>query len=118
MRSFDSYGHPINLTYNGDSTFKSTVGGFFTILARIAIFGYLVSELLNVIDKKSIVKVSEIIRDTALDKTLYNFTQDNFDMAVRLNYMLPGGETYNEKLYKYAKVNILELSFAYVVVDG
>ncbi len=53
VRALDSYGHPINLTYNGDTTYKSTLGGFMTILARIAIIGYLISELLNVIDKKS-----------------------------------------------------------------
>lgn len=118
VRSLDSYGHPINLTYNGDSTYKSTIGGLFTIFARIAILGYFVSELLNVVDKKSTVTVSEIIRDTALDKTLYNFTSNEFDMAVRLNYLAPGNEAYNEKLYRYAKVDIYKVNFAFIVVDG
>ncbi len=118
VRGLDSYGHPINLTYNGGTTYKSTLGGFMTILARLAIFGYLISELLNVIDKKSNVQISEYIRNTALDTTQYNFTQKDFDMAVRLNYFTDSTGEYNKHLYRYAKVTIAQISFAFVVING
>ncbi len=67
VRSIDSYGHPINLTYNGDSTYKSMLGGFFTILARLGILAFLIIEILNVADKKSTVQISEIIENRGLD---------------------------------------------------
>lgn len=55
IRRFDSYGHPINLTYEGETTYKSILGGLFTLLTRIAILAFLISELISVAEKKSIV---------------------------------------------------------------
>ncbi len=103
IRNFDSYGHPINLTYEGETTYKSFIGGLLTILTRVAILSYLISELLQVLDKKSTVEVSEFKQNAALDPNNYSIDQSKFDMAIRLNYL----QFYNEsidtnKLYRYA----------------
>lgn len=43
IRGIDAFGHPINLTYKKDPTFKSVLGGLFTLLARFesSSFSYL-----------------------------------------------------------------------------
>ena len=58
IRRVDCYGHPINLTYEGQSTFKSLLGGLFTILTRMAILAFFISELIQVVHKKSNIQVS------------------------------------------------------------
>ncbi len=53
LRAIDLYGHPINLTYKGETTYKSLVGAFFTIITRIGILTFFVLEIINVINKDS-----------------------------------------------------------------
>ena len=67
IRSIDSYGHPISLTYKNESTFKSLLGGVFTILTRLCVFAFLLSEILDVINKKSTVKIADQIINYSLD---------------------------------------------------
>ena len=43
------YGHPINLTYKNDKTYKSILGGIFTIISITGILSFLAIELNNVI---------------------------------------------------------------------
>ncbi len=73
--------------------------------------------MLYVIDKKSTLQISEFIRNTALDLTQYNLTQNEMDLAVRLNYQIPQEPHINEKLYKYAKVEVAQIHFDFVVID-
>ena len=94
VRRVDSYGHPINLTYRGETTYKSYFGGVVTIITRIAILAFLISELINVMHVKNTVQVSESRRNVALDKTIYNFTEKEFDLALRLNYYGKNSEIY------------------------
>jgi hypothetical protein len=49
MRKIDIYGFPINLTYNNETTFKSSLGGFFTMITRFIIFAYLITEIISVV---------------------------------------------------------------------
>jgi hypothetical protein len=41
LKSIDVYGPPISLTYKKETTFKTKIGGFLTILSKLAIFGWL-----------------------------------------------------------------------------
>ena len=38
--SLDAFGEPVTLNYRGESTFKTGVGAFFTIILRAFIFTY------------------------------------------------------------------------------
>ena len=38
--SLDAFGEPVTLNYKGESTFKTGVGAFFTIVLRAFIFSY------------------------------------------------------------------------------
>ena len=67
LRDQDMYGHQINLTYKNSSTFKSTFGGISTLIMRIAILAYLVSQLIQVINKNSTLTTTEKIRNLIID---------------------------------------------------
>ncbi len=41
IRKLDKFGHPITMTYENESTFKSLFGGAMTILSVISIIAYL-----------------------------------------------------------------------------
>ena len=86
VRSIDSYGHPVNIMYKKNATFKSRIGGVFTILARMAILIYFCFSLADVINKKTTVTNSSYIRNTAVDTTEYHYDLNNFDIAVSLRY--------------------------------
>ena len=38
--SLDAFGEPVTLNYRGESTFKTGLGSFFTVVLRAFIFGY------------------------------------------------------------------------------
>ncbi len=72
IRNIDAYGHPINFTYKKDTTYKSLLGGFATIITRFAIFAYFIVELMNVINKKDTIRITSIVRNFAIDPTIYS----------------------------------------------
>jgi hypothetical protein len=40
ITKFDIYGHPINLSYKGESTFKTFPGGLCTIIAKLMVLAF------------------------------------------------------------------------------
>ena len=40
IRGIDQFGHPVSLTYKENSKYRSSLGGFITILCYFAILGY------------------------------------------------------------------------------
>ena len=82
----DIYGHPINLTYKEHDTYRSFVGGVFTIISRLIVCIYLILELKSVVEKKSTITSTAKIINTATDNTHYTLDQNMFDFAVRINY--------------------------------
>ena len=40
LTSLDAFGEPVTLNYKGESTFKTGVGAFFTIVLRAFILSY------------------------------------------------------------------------------
>ena len=89
FRSLDKYGHPIALTYKGDASYKTLIGGLLTIATRIGVIAFLMIEIMSVISKTSTITNSEVINNVAIDKNEYEFNSTMFDMAVRLNYNGP-----------------------------
>ena len=83
----DIYGHPINLTYKEHETYKSVLGGVFTIISRLLVCIYLILEFKSVVDKKSTITSTEKIINIATNSTQYTLDQNMFDFAVRINYM-------------------------------
>ena len=80
LRAIDVYGHPINLTYKGETSYKS-------ILTRLLILAILVQQFTKVIYKDSTLINSSIIRNATLDPTEYKFDLKSYDLAVRITYI-------------------------------
>jgi hypothetical protein len=57
-RDRDTFGHPIALTYKGNSTYKTVLGGTLTIIAGFAIFSYFLVAALSVINRQISLKNS------------------------------------------------------------
>lgn len=78
--------------FKNDTTFKSKLGGTFTILGKVVILGYFLFQVADVIQKKTTVTNSSYIRNTAIEDTEYNYDISNFDVAVNLRYALSSYE--------------------------
>mmetsp|Transcript_41523 Transcript_41523/g.54662 ORF Transcript_41523/g.54662 Transcript_41523/m.54662 type:complete len:94 (-) Transcript_41523:21-302(-) len=48
LRSFDFFGHPVNLKLSGKASYPTLVGGFASIILRIVVLGYFCQQLLSV----------------------------------------------------------------------
>ncbi|CDW88841.1 UNKNOWN [Stylonychia lemnae] len=118
IKQQDMYGRPITLTYQKSQTFKSVIGGIFTLITRLSILVFFLLELANVLRKQSTIKNSNYIRDLANDLTEYQFDQSNFDIAVSLSYMNDWTQSITPVIYRYALVSISQMSFGFVVQDG
>jgi hypothetical protein len=73
ITKLDIYGHPINLTYKGESTYKTLLGGIFTILAQFLIISFFLYELMSVINNKPTITVTTQHIDLTNDETIYSF---------------------------------------------
>ena len=40
IKKFDSYGQKINLTYKGESTYKTVFGGVMTLIGQFLVIGF------------------------------------------------------------------------------
>eukprot|EP00347_Sterkiella_histriomuscorum_P023350 403334981 len=103
LRKMDVFGHPITFTYKHNDSFKSSIGGVFTLLFRIGILVYFLIEISSVFQKKSTIQNSTYIRNLSVDKTQTNLDPSNFDIAVS---MFMYNETVKNNLSKYFKIQI------------
>jgi hypothetical protein len=73
ITKIDIYGHPINLTYRGSSTYKTLLGGLFTMLVRFLVLAFFLYEMMGVIyNTPSIIVTTQHI-DLTNDGTIYSF---------------------------------------------
>ena len=49
LTSLDAFGEPVSLNYKGETSFKTSIGAFFTIVLRLFIFGYGLFMLIGVL---------------------------------------------------------------------
>ncbi len=86
LKSVDSYGIPVSLTYKKNPEIRSVFGGLVTVLARLVVVIYFCIQCKSIIDKEYDVQTSLLKRDLRQDATIYNLTHDNFDFAVRMDW--------------------------------
>jgi hypothetical protein len=63
IKSFDGFGHQIGLSYKGESTFKTLLGGICTIVGRVIIVLAILIELRQIVDQEYDLKKYEMIND-------------------------------------------------------
>jgi hypothetical protein len=86
LKSFDTFGIPVSLTYKEKPEIRSVIGGLFTITARLAIAVYFCIACAGIFNRNYTVQTSLLNRDLTKDVTLYNLTENNFDFAVRMDW--------------------------------
>eukprot|EP00347_Sterkiella_histriomuscorum_P004038 403361982 len=99
----DAFGHPINFTYKHNDSFKSQIGGVFTLLFRMGIMVYFLLEISSVFQKKSTIQNLTYIKNLSIDKTETILDSSNFDIALN---MFMSNDTVRNNLSKYFKIQI------------
>jgi len=83
VRSIDSFGKPINLTYNRDNKFKTYLGGSWSLLMHMVFCFYFVFLSATTMKKStSNISMSETTRDVLTDKTQHYFGKDDFILSM------------------------------------
>eukprot|EP00347_Sterkiella_histriomuscorum_P003157 403365373 len=119
VKGTDQFGHPIRLTYKNNDTYKTLPGGIVTLILRIAILVYFITEVVNVFQKKSTVTNSSYIRNTAIDTTEYHLDQSKWDIAFNMQYQFPNDPKYNiNTLHRYVNLKVEKAKFFFELVDG
>ena len=87
IKSVDSYGVPVSLTYKGDPQIKSLFGGAATIIARILVVAYFVYQSISVLNREFTIQTSVKKRDLSKDDNIFHFNKTNFDFGIHLQYI-------------------------------
>jgi hypothetical protein len=86
VKSVDSYGVPVSLTYKGDPQIKSLLGGMATIISRTLVIAYFVYQCKWVFDRDYMLETSVMKRDLSKDDKLVHLNKTNFDFGINLQY--------------------------------
>jgi hypothetical protein len=79
---FDIYGHPINLTYKGESTYKTFLGGSCTIFAKMIVLAFFIYELMSVVNNTFNITVTTKHINLTNDETNHTFNASMIDFAM------------------------------------
>jgi uncharacterized membrane protein len=85
IRSNDIYGHKIGLSFKGETTHKTILGGIFTIMANIIIVSFFIYQVLAVTSNSPIINNSYYSRDLTSDLTIISLNASNFDFAISMS---------------------------------
>jgi len=110
LKSLDQFGHAINLTYEGATTFKTKVGGFFTILSGIGVLAFFIIQLMKVIEKQSDVITLFNFRQVAVERLEMPLDTNKFDIAFFLYSMYPPAAAQLHR-YMYGKIELSILRY-------
>ncbi|CDW87416.1 UNKNOWN [Stylonychia lemnae] len=94
LRKVDLFGYPISMTYKNELTYKSSFGGIMTILSVIGIL-FALREI-------------KYVRNLYIDKSIYEFTTNEFDYAVQLSYQ--GLDPNVTNLFQYYSIRMYTYS--------
>ena len=90
LRKIDIFGYPITLKFRGKDTFRTAVGGIFTLAIVLGLLSYFIIMLKQMVTNEysqvynSVKKIGNI----AIDKTInFNLTTSNFDIALNFDYV-------------------------------
>ncbi len=72
FKKFDLYGHPVALVFEGDSKFKSVIGGAAGLATGILLLAYFFIAVVSVINKTPTIKNSMSVINTSIDPHEYN----------------------------------------------
>lgn len=93
LEVFDIYGTPVGLFFNNKQHYKTSCGGFMTILSLFGALAYLAFNISQVLDNKYTLTSLNLQTDRTLDISMLPIDENNFDFAVLpASFLIPPGE--------------------------
>jgi len=87
VRSADSFGRPINLTYNKENKFKTYLGGSCSLIMHMGFLLYFIFLTIALMNKSSSnVSSNNINRGVLDDKSKHYFGKDDFVLSMGLTF--------------------------------
>eukprot|EP00347_Sterkiella_histriomuscorum_P000645 403375048 len=106
VRSCDQYGKKFELTYQNQSSFKTTFGGLMTLLAFSSLTIYFIFLFVCIVKHSSVrFNYTQYFRNMVYDKTEYVIDHKDFDLSVFLLYNGPD-PTVQEDIDTYFSVEM------------
>src|SRR5205823_2097903 len=99
MTKADEYGYLISLTYKGETSYKSPIGGFFSIISRAIVIAYFGYQLYSVFTNSYTLNNTSFHMDLSNDTTIYTITADKFDFAISAS-SYSNNMTLNDNLHR------------------
>lgn len=85
IKSFDSYGYKIQLTYKNENKYKTFLGGLVTLIAYLGVFIFFVVLMKQVIYRENFTVNSFAVKSDVLETGRnVELSIDNFDMAIQV----------------------------------
>jgi hypothetical protein len=83
IKGCDIYGHPVGLNFNGEDTFKTSIGGIATLVVYALILAYTVLQARLVIEKKNtVINTNQLQKFLGDDSTAYPVGQNDFSISI------------------------------------
>ncbi|CDW81876.1 UNKNOWN [Stylonychia lemnae] len=115
----DVFGIPVSLTYKNEPRIKSVTGGFATIIMRCGVLAYLLYRCADVFARKTAIQSSSHILDLSNENLAYKLTQDEFDLAFKVEYTLLDSEPeVQENIEEYAYIQLSQNIYTWVTQNG
>ncbi|CDW87533.1 UNKNOWN [Stylonychia lemnae] len=111
ITSQDQFGQQISFTYKNSSNFQSLFGGIVTLIFRVGILIFLITEVIKVIQKKSTITSSYFTRNLALDTRHIDANEEIFDIGLNI---LSVNKTVEQNFQRFIDVQISQTSFEWV----
>ena len=79
------------MNYQNEPTFRTSFGGLVTILLRVLLFTYFLTNMVDVVYKsQNTITYTQFRRNLSFDPHNFNLTKKDFDMGLFISYF--GGE--------------------------
>ncbi len=112
LRSQDSLGYPVSLTYKGENTYRSSLGGFLTLIGKLLILIYFCFQIKAVILQEKKKVTANIEKVDLLHSPIIYLNDSNFKVAIKLEYSgmeLPYYDFTQETIDQYLMIQFYEL---------
>ena len=84
LRSQDSHGHPIQLTFDGETQYQSTLGGILSMLSKALVLSYFIYLVKLVIGREQYTVMGSIIKQGYGSSESLVLNDQNFDIGITM----------------------------------
>jgi hypothetical protein len=84
LRSQDSHGHPIQLTFDGETQYQSALGGVLSMFSKALVLSYFIYLVKLVIGREQYTVMGSVIKQSYDSSQILLLNDQNFDIAVNM----------------------------------